>query len=94
MKLVALALALALASTASTPAPIAGRWVTDDGKALVVIAACGKGMCGRIVRIPGANHLFQAATTGAMDEYRALEPRFAGAFQKALNDFLIEAVSP
>ena len=51
MKLVALALALALASTAPTPAPIAGRWVTDDGKALVVIAACGKAMCGRIVRI-------------------------------------------
>ena len=46
-----LILALALATTAAAPAPIAGRWVTDEGKALVAITACGKAMCGRIVRI-------------------------------------------
>ncbi len=51
MKLVGAAVVLALAAPAAAPAPIAGRWVTDDGKALVAIAACGKAMCGKIVRV-------------------------------------------
>lgn len=42
---------LALATIAAAPAPIAGRWVTDNGQALVTIAPCGKAMCGRIVKL-------------------------------------------
>ena len=30
---------------------VAGRWLTDDGKAIVEIAACGRQMCGRIARV-------------------------------------------
>lgn len=36
---------------AAAPAPIAGRWATDDGKAIVDIAPCGTKMCGRIHRL-------------------------------------------
>ena len=43
--------AAALLLAAAAPAPIAGRWITADGNALVVIAACGKALCGRIVRL-------------------------------------------
>ena len=31
--------------------PVTGRWVTDDGKAIVTIAPCGSAMCGRITKI-------------------------------------------
>jgi uncharacterized protein (DUF2147 family) len=49
----ALALALLLAAQpawAAAPS-VAGRWLTDDGKAIVEIAACGRQMCGRIARV-------------------------------------------
>lgn len=42
---------LALATIAAAPAPIAGRWVTAEGKAVVEIAPCASGLCGRIVRV-------------------------------------------
>jgi uncharacterized protein (DUF2147 family) len=50
---VVLALLLMLApSTAAAAAPaVAGRWLTDDGSAVVEIAACGRQMCGRIARV-------------------------------------------
>lgn len=41
---------VALAAGAATPTPIAGRWQTDDGKAIVAIAPCGAGLCARIER--------------------------------------------
>ena len=44
------ALAVASAATAA-PAPIAGNWLSDEGKALVQIGPCGGQLCGRIVRI-------------------------------------------
>ena len=36
---------------AAAPQPIAGRWVTEDGSALVAIAPCGRHWCGRIERV-------------------------------------------
>ncbi|PKP88857.1 MAG: DUF2147 domain-containing protein [Alphaproteobacteria bacterium HGW-Alphaproteobacteria-17] len=48
LTLVALA---AVPSLAAAPAPITGRWKTDDGKAIVAMAPCGARMCGRIDRL-------------------------------------------
>lgn len=39
-----------LTLTAAAPAPIAGRWQTDDGKAIVAVAPCGNAMCAKIER--------------------------------------------
>ena len=36
---------------AAAPAPIAGRWLTAEGKAVVDIAPCGQSLCGRIARV-------------------------------------------
>ncbi len=47
----ALVALVAVPSMAAAPASIAGRWKTDDGKGIVVIAACGNKMCGRVDRI-------------------------------------------
>lgn len=41
----------AAALAAAAPAPVAGRWLTVDGKALVEIAPCGQQLCGRIARV-------------------------------------------
>jgi len=43
--------AAALLTVAAAPAPITGRWVTEDRAALVEIAPCGPALCGRIVRV-------------------------------------------
>jgi uncharacterized protein (DUF2147 family) len=49
---VALAMVLAAPQSAdAAAASVAGRWLTDDGKAIVEIAACGRQMCGRIARV-------------------------------------------
>ncbi len=48
---------------AAAPAPIAGRWKTDDGKGVVVLAACGNKMCGRIERL-----LVKQPAGGQLDE--------------------------
>ena len=45
------ALGAASAAAAAAPAPIAGRWITVDGKALVEIGPCGRQICGRIARV-------------------------------------------
>lgn len=42
---------LAVAGTAHAAEPIGGRWLTDDGKALVTIGRCGAVVCGHITRI-------------------------------------------
>jgi len=31
--------------------PVTGRWITDDGKALVTIGACGSTLCGHITKV-------------------------------------------
>jgi uncharacterized protein (DUF2147 family) len=39
-----------IAASANAPASIAGRWATDDGKAIMEIAPCGAAHCARIAR--------------------------------------------
>ena len=47
----AIALLLAPLSATAAASPLEGLWRTDDGKALVRIAACGQRMCGTIARV-------------------------------------------
>lgn len=51
MRPIALALALAFTALPAVAAPIDGRWITEDGKAIVAIAVCGDARCGRVQRI-------------------------------------------
>ncbi|MDH7972371.1 DUF2147 domain-containing protein [Sphingomonas sp. AR_OL41] len=52
MRIAAFALLLLLfAVPAQAAAPITGRWITKDAKALVEIAPCGANICGHIIRI-------------------------------------------
>ena len=46
-----LSLALAPLSAAAAAPSVAGLWRTDDGSAVVEIAACGQQLCGRIARV-------------------------------------------
>ena len=46
-----LALAIFPAKAIAAPAPITGRWATDDGKAIIEIMPCGAKVCGRVVRL-------------------------------------------
>lgn len=49
--LAAIAAALfATGTAAAAPSPLAGRWLTDDGKAVMEIAPCGAALCARIDR--------------------------------------------
>ena len=54
MRLLPFFLLVACAGAAQAAAPITGRWLTDDGKAIVTIAQCGAVVCGRITRILAA----------------------------------------
>ena len=51
-------LSLLIAGAASAAVPINGRWITDDGSAIVTVAPCGGQTCGRITTVlkeaPGA----------------------------------------
>lgn len=49
-RLIPLALLL-WATTAHAAQPINGRWITQEGDALVEIGACGASTCGRIARV-------------------------------------------
>lgn len=51
MRLPFFLLGIALPVAAQAAAPITGRWITDDGKAIVTIQQCGAVVCGRISRI-------------------------------------------
>jgi uncharacterized protein (DUF2147 family) len=51
MRFLLLLLAIVPVSAAQAAEAIAGRWITDDGKAIVTIAACGKLMSGHITTI-------------------------------------------
>jgi uncharacterized protein (DUF2147 family) len=44
-------LLLPLAAPATAATPIAGRWLTEEGNAIVTIGACGSATCGRITRL-------------------------------------------
>lgn len=52
------AFALTLAGAAHATQPIAGRWLTEDGAAIVQVGPCGTSTCGRIAAVvkarPGA----------------------------------------
>ncbi|MBM3929337.1 MAG: DUF2147 domain-containing protein [Sphingomonadales bacterium] len=39
------------AAAIAAPAPVTGRWLTVEGKAIVEIAPCGAQLCGRIVKV-------------------------------------------
>ncbi|MCD2315769.1 DUF2147 domain-containing protein [Sphingomonas sp. IC-11] len=51
-------LALSLAGYAHAAQPIAGRWLTEDGSAIIQVGPCGTSTCGRIAAVvkprPGA----------------------------------------
>ena len=49
--LLAVSLLLSPLSQAAAAPAIDGLWLTDDGKGVVRIAACGQRLCGRIARI-------------------------------------------
>lgn len=51
MKLALALPALLLAAPALAAEPISGRWITEDGKALIEIGNCGASVCGRIARV-------------------------------------------
>ncbi len=40
-----------LGIAAAPPAPLTGRWLTVEGKALVEIGTCGGQICGRIAKV-------------------------------------------
>ncbi|WP_188657085.1 DUF2147 domain-containing protein [Sphingomonas metalli] len=46
-----LILAALPAAALAAPAPVTGRWLTAEGKALVEVAPCGRALCGRITRV-------------------------------------------
>lgn len=46
-----LAAAVLPAGPAVAATPIAGRWATEDGAAIVTVAPCGAAVCGRITRL-------------------------------------------
>ena len=54
-KLAAAALACLATAAGAAPAPVTGRWLTTEGKALVEVGPCGSGggpaICGRIARV-------------------------------------------
>lgn len=50
-RLVAFILLAALPAAALAAEPVTGRWITDDGKAIVTIERCGATVCGKITRI-------------------------------------------
>ena len=43
--------ALIAASPAAAATPVTGRWLTEDGAAIVTVAPCGAATCGRITRV-------------------------------------------
>lgn len=61
--ILALGISISMPSLAAAPTPIAGRWKTDDGKGVVVMAPCGAHMCGRIERL-----LIKQPVGGQLDE--------------------------
>jgi len=50
LRLVVLA-AIATASPLLAASPVAGRWLTNDGGAVIAIDACGTSVCGRVAKV-------------------------------------------
>ena len=53
--LLAVSIMLVPVSGAAAAPAVEGLWLTDDGKAVVQVAPCGRQMCGRIVRVLDTN---------------------------------------
>ncbi|WP_066650005.1 MULTISPECIES: DUF2147 domain-containing protein [Sphingomonas] len=51
MRLIAALALLTLPAAAHAAEPITGQWLTKEGKAIVAIAPCGKGVCGHIAKV-------------------------------------------
>lgn len=51
MRFTALVLLAALPTLAHAATPITGQWLTKEGKGIVTIAPCGKGVCGTITKV-------------------------------------------
>ena len=49
-RIVLILAALVAVPAAAAPAPIAGNWKTDDGRAIVTVAPCAGGLCATITR--------------------------------------------
>lgn len=47
----AVAALLLMPVTAHAAEPITGQWLTKEGKAIVTVAPCGAGICGRITKV-------------------------------------------
>ncbi|WP_026325870.1 DUF2147 domain-containing protein [Sphingomonas sp. Mn802worker] len=71
--LTALTGSLALAAPAFAAQPISGRYLTEDGAALVEVGPCGGKTCGRIVRV--LKHTPGAAATDVNNKDKALRSR-------------------
>ncbi|MFL0414652.1 DUF2147 domain-containing protein [uncultured Sphingomonas sp.] len=66
-------IALSLAGTAHAAQPIAGRWLTEDGSAIVQVGPCGGATCGRIATVVKAKP--NAPTTDVNNPNAALRNR-------------------
>lgn len=66
------AAALLLAAPADAATPVTGRWLTEDGSAIVAVVSCGPATCGRIARV-----LKSPASGPALDRNNP-DPRLRG----------------
>ena len=64
----AVALFFAWATPAGAAPAVAGRWLSDGGKAMVEIGPCGNALCGRIVRV-------LVSTTGVATDRNNPDPK-------------------
>lgn len=55
-----------------------------------MLAALTENQQTEVMLIDGANHLFQAAVTGSVEEYAALEPEFTEGFEAAVSGWILE----
>lgn len=87
-KVATLLLATATMATAQAEAkarPIVGKWLTENGEALIEIAPCGKALCGKVLKVlkpkPGERStqgvaiLTELADSGAIWKGKILDPR-------------------
>ncbi|MBA4049336.1 MAG: DUF2147 domain-containing protein [Sphingomonas sp.] len=51
MRSIAAVTLLLMPATAHAAEPITGQWLTKEGKAIVTVAPCGQGVCGRITKV-------------------------------------------
>jgi len=72
--LLALPLMLAPLPAAATAPSVTGLWRTDDGSALVEIAACGRQMCGRISRVLATGPDVPRTDVNNPDPHRRTQP--------------------